>query len=145
MRRGLKSVDFWEPASTNPCILSTAGEKEERKLTVYWLFNIYWIVTIIGDLGYFWTTTVFDEKILKSYTKLCLPCKFPQAWKTNRSTQLFISVVSAIPEDGNLGLESKQQRSFSFFCRLISIFKIIRLSKISIAILANIYWVAIMY
>ena len=61
---GFLSTGFNEPLN-----FVHRGEKEERELTIYWLFNIYWVVTVIRDLGYFWTSTIFNENMLKPYTK----------------------------------------------------------------------------
>lgn len=121
-------------------------EKQERKLTV--LFNIYWVVTIIRDLGCFWTRTVFNEKVLKSYTKLC-----PLLWahassiELGKQTHPFSSPSplshSAISKNGNLVRDNQQLRSL--YLLVNQDFKKHRLTKVSIVVLSNAYWVLIMH
>lgn len=62
---------FLRTSFKGPCILSMR-EKKEEKLKVFWCFNIYRGVTFIRDLGYIWKSIVFNERILKSHSKLYL-------------------------------------------------------------------------
>lgn len=94
-----------------------AGEKQQRELTVYWLFNIYWIVTITRDRGYSWTGTVFSEKILKSYTKLCLLLwAHASSIEPGKQSHPLSSPPpfshAAIFKKGNLVPDNQQSRSF---------------------------------